>query len=248
MKEKRFRGKVFFFQRYVEMMSVENTCKVCSQDWIHCSSNTEWCTHHQQEFLDILESVDFVEECLRYTKDPMYQASIDITRMNVWLGDKKVISLKSLEDSVDPWQLSVVCVLTSQVIFGKAYEKAMLSSPEEFVVCENNPPDRAVIKISKDDYGYVDFITARKCMQGKFMSDIENMNKYMPISLEVEVNLSMNGHCMICIKHGAMVNSIPKIINPKTTTPKPKKVGRRNGKLHRMQTVSQYILRTAYAN
>ena len=113
-----------------------------------CSDQEAWELHRdeQREFLEVIPTTIYIEDCDKYLHDLYQQAGRDIPRMSIKINNRvSVDTVQDLQQYVALDQLHFILVICTQTLWGYPYTSVAANSG--LLVCEQNPPSRCRINL-----------------------------------------------------------------------------------------------------
>jgi hypothetical protein len=142
-------------------MSTEDWIVVTEQD-----GTVYWRDGGREEIVSTIAAGQFVADCGRFLPaDPRHQAKVDVPRMKVVVNRRWTPTIDALEARVHADHHTLCWILCTQIVFGTAYEAAMVGLPTDYIVCEDAPPRRANLRLTTDRHGRIKSFSAFKDMR-----------------------------------------------------------------------------------
>ena len=128
-----------------------------------------------QEFVEVLETQKYLEQCAEFLPDASQQAEKDIPRMSVKLSGIKIRCVRDLVRLVSSSQLPFVLITCTQTLWGYPYEISTAAS--QLHVHEKTPHSRCRIRLDSDNQEppfNINRVRGSKTLYASSTCDLEN--------------------------------------------------------------------------
>mgnify|MGYP007062020952 FL=1 len=144
----------------------------------------------RQEFVEVIETREYLEDCAKYLVDVFQQAEKDIPRMSVKLSGIRIRYISDLVRLIAPDQIPFVLTACTQTLWGYPYETSVIAS--DLCVHERTPQSRCRIRLDtrdKEPPFRVERVRGSKTLHASSLRDIE---KGRPAPFRVTLSVDMD--------------------------------------------------------
>jgi hypothetical protein len=169
-----------------KMMGSDNFVSVNAPDNHQCWDRAL----DHQEFVEVLETQKYLDDCAKYLVDVFQQAEKDIPRMSVKLSGIRIRCIRDLVRLIAPDQLPFVLTACTQTLWGYPYEVSVVAS--DLCVHERTPQSRCRIRLDTRDEEppfRVDRVRGSKTLHASSPHDIE---RGRPAPFRVTLSIDMD--------------------------------------------------------
>ena len=100
----------------------------------------------RREFVEVIPTTTYIEDCDQYLHDLYAQAARDIPRMSIKFNNRIAVNtIQDLQRHVALDQLHFILVTCTQTLWGYPY--ISVSANSGLIVCERHPPSRCKINL-----------------------------------------------------------------------------------------------------
>ncbi len=103
----------------------------------------------RQEFVEVLGTREYLEDCVKYIADVFQQAERDIPRMSVKLSGIRIRCISDLIRLIASDQIPFILTACTQTLWGYPYEASVIAS--NLCVHERTPQSRCRIRLDTRD-------------------------------------------------------------------------------------------------